>query len=188
MNQKVLFKTRTETVSKISFWNAGGLTNDKFTELKTIVLNNDLDAMGIVEGGAAADNEEYFNLTGYQKFVLKHSKQITSGIVFVKLSLKLNKQILRNEPIKKGSKKLTTDKDISSAFCGHYARVSNYRPIIKILKSDLKPQQNNSSDFQQLFNDDFNLDELRNGISTLMKGKSAGPDRILPKFLINLGD
>ncbi|GFR28287.1 hypothetical protein TNCT_376831 [Trichonephila clavata] len=58
-----------------------------------------------------------------------------------------------------------------------------------ILKSDLKPQQNNSStDFQQLFNDDFNLEELRNGISTLVKGKSAGPDGILPELLINLGD
>ncbi|GFR22387.1 hypothetical protein TNCT_648281 [Trichonephila clavata] len=88
MNQKV-FKTRTETVFKISFWNAGGLTNDKFIELKTIVLNNDLDVMGIVECGAAADNEEYFNLTGYQKFVLKRSRQIASGIiVFVRLSLK----------------------------------------------------------------------------------------------------
>ncbi|GFQ70678.1 hypothetical protein TNCT_164301 [Trichonephila clavata] len=100
-----------------------------------------------------------------------------------------NKKILRNEPIKKGSKELTNDKDISSAFCGHYARVSNYRPNFKILKSDLKPQQNNNSaDFQQLFNDDFNLEELRNGITTLVKAKSAGPDGILPEFLINLGD
>ncbi|GFQ97791.1 hypothetical protein TNCT_347801 [Trichonephila clavata] len=71
-----------------SFWNAGGLTNDKFTELKTIVLNNDLDVMGI-KCGAAADNKEYFNLNDYQKFVLKRSRQIASGIiVFVKLSLK----------------------------------------------------------------------------------------------------
>ncbi|GFQ95111.1 hypothetical protein TNCT_576021 [Trichonephila clavata] len=45
--------------------------------------------MSIVECGAAADNEEYFNLTGYQKFVLRRSRQIASGIiVFVKLSLK----------------------------------------------------------------------------------------------------
>ncbi|GFQ86914.1 uncharacterized protein TNCT_250481, partial [Trichonephila clavata] len=100
-----------------------------------------------------------------------------------------NKNFLRNEPIKRGSKELTSDKDISSAFCGHYARVSNYRPNFKILKSDLKPQQNNNSaDFQQLLNDDFNLEELRNGISTLVKGKSAGPDGILPEFLINLGN
>ncbi|GFQ91379.1 hypothetical protein TNCT_542081 [Trichonephila clavata] len=90
MNQKVFSKTRTETVFKISFWNAGGLANDKFTELKTIVLNNDLDIMGIVECGAAADNEEYFNLTDYQKFLLKRSTQIASGIiVFVRLSLKV---------------------------------------------------------------------------------------------------
>ncbi|GFQ67416.1 hypothetical protein TNCT_659791 [Trichonephila clavata] len=72
---------------------------------------------------------------------------------------------------------------------GTYARVSNYKPNLKILKNDLKPQQNNNSaDFQQLFNEDFNLEELRNGISTLVKGKSAGPDGILPEFLINLGD
>ncbi|GFR22795.1 hypothetical protein TNCT_441311 [Trichonephila clavata] len=58
-----------------------------------------------------------------------------------------------------------------------------------MLKSDLKSQQNNnSSDFQQLFNDVFNLEELGNGINTLVKGKSASPDGILPKFLINLGD
>ncbi|GFR12480.1 hypothetical protein TNCT_374031 [Trichonephila clavata] len=65
-----------------------------------------------------------------------------------------NKKILRNEPIKKDSKEFTTDKDIPSTFCGHYARVSNYRRDIKILRSDLKPQQNNnSSDFQNLFNE-----------------------------------
>ncbi|GFR15123.1 uncharacterized protein TNCT_220251 [Trichonephila clavata] len=88
-SESLFFKTRTETVFKISFWNAGGLTNDKFTELKTIVLNNDLDVMGIVECGAAADNEEYFNLTGFQKFVLKRSRQIASGIiVFFRLSLR----------------------------------------------------------------------------------------------------
>ena len=45
--------------------------------------------MGIVESGAAADNKEYFNILGYQKFVLKCSRQIASGIiVFIKLSLK----------------------------------------------------------------------------------------------------
>ncbi|GFQ76744.1 hypothetical protein TNCT_381541 [Trichonephila clavata] len=99
------------------------------------------------------------------------------------------KKKLRNEPIKKSSEELTSDKDISSAFCGHYARVSNYRPNFKILKSDLKPQQNNNSaDFQQLFIGDLNLEELRNGISTLVKRKSAGPDRILLEFLINLRD
>ncbi|GFQ64693.1 hypothetical protein TNCT_486421 [Trichonephila clavata] len=89
MNQKVFFKTRTEPVFETSFWNAGGLSNDKFTELKTIVLSNDLDVMGILEVGAAAYNEEYFNLTGYQKFVVNHSRQIASGItVFVKVFLK----------------------------------------------------------------------------------------------------
>ncbi|GFR11688.1 hypothetical protein TNCT_547411 [Trichonephila clavata] len=65
-------------------------------------------------------------------------------------------------------------------FASHYARISNYKPNFKILKSDLKPQQNNNSeDFQQLFNDDFNLKELRKGISTMVKDKSAGPDGIL---------
>ncbi|GFQ77478.1 hypothetical protein TNCT_399281 [Trichonephila clavata] len=56
-----------------------------------------------------------------------------------------NKKFLRNEPIKKGSKELTSDKDISIAFCGHYARVSNCKPNFIILKCDLKPQQNNNS-------------------------------------------
>ncbi|GFR26037.1 uncharacterized protein TNCT_189291 [Trichonephila clavata] len=89
MNQKIFSKTRTKPVFKISFWNTGGLTNGKFTELKTIVLNNDLDLLDIVESGAAADNEEYFNLTSCQKFGLKHSRQIASGIIiFVKLSPK----------------------------------------------------------------------------------------------------
>ncbi|PRD21787.1 UNVERIFIED_CONTAM: hypothetical protein NCL1_50839 [Trichonephila clavipes] len=62
---------------------------EKSEELKTNVLNNDLDVMGIVESGAAADNDEYFNLRGYQKFVLKHLRQTASSIiVFVKLSPK----------------------------------------------------------------------------------------------------
>ncbi|GFR26034.1 uncharacterized protein TNCT_189271 [Trichonephila clavata] len=77
---------------------------------------------------------------------------------------------------------------LSRALC---KGISNYIPNIKILKSDLKPQQySNSSDFQQLFNDDFHLEELSYicGFSTLMKGKSAGPDGILPEFLKNLRD
>ncbi|GFQ96443.1 uncharacterized protein TNCT_89181, partial [Trichonephila clavata] len=304
MIQKVFFKTRTERVFKISFWNAGGLTNYKFIELKTIVLNNDLDIMGaIVECGCCRilikkygpsfrePRRIYWNLkkANWAKFknltneVLTDSLVIPnfeySSILFTLSVLKCaslcvprgqqkkytpfwnenlqklkkdrdearelarntglskdcialrkaqamfkksnieakrstyknflekldfrrdgvkapkflsqlnNKKILRNEPIKKGSKECTSDKDISSVVCWHYARVSNYKPNFKILKSDLKPQQNNNSaDFQQLFNDDFNLEELINGISTLVKGKSAGPDGILPEFLINLGD
>ena len=34
--------------------------------------------------------------------------------------------------LKKSSKELTIDEDISNAFCGHDAKISNYRPTIKI--------------------------------------------------------
>ena len=86
---KVFSKVTTKPAFKIFFWIAGSLTPDKFTEMKIIILNNDFEIMGIVEKGATADNEEYFNIPGYWKFELKHSRQIACGInVFVKLSLK----------------------------------------------------------------------------------------------------
>lgn len=52
-------------------------------------------------------------------------------------------------------------------FMGTYAKVSNFISNIKIRKSDLKSQQKYSSDFEQLFifNDVFNMETLKNGIS-----------------------
>ena len=56
--------------------------------MKSIILNYDFDIMGIVESGAASDNEEYFNTFGYQKFVLKQFKtNCFWHYYFVKLSL-----------------------------------------------------------------------------------------------------
>lgn len=80
MKQKVFSKTKTKHAFKISCWNAGGFTHDKFTELKHTILNQDFDVMGIVECGTATDKEDYLNIPGYQRFLLKRSRQIASGI------------------------------------------------------------------------------------------------------------
>ncbi|GIX83323.1 hypothetical protein CEXT_148171 [Caerostris extrusa] len=70
-------------------------------------------------------------------------------------------------------------------FCKHYAKISNFRPRHRIKNGELIPLA--LSEFYSLFNDDFSELELDVGLNGLDKGKSPGPDGILPEFLIYLG-
>ncbi|GFS39047.1 uncharacterized protein TNIN_68041 [Trichonephila inaurata madagascariensis] len=73
---------------KVLFWNAGGLTLNKFIELKTVISKESPDAIGIAESGSSADNLRFFPLKGYKSYSLGRSRQIVSGIViFVKNDL-----------------------------------------------------------------------------------------------------
>ncbi len=66
---------------KILFWNAGGLTNDKFTELKYTVFTHNIDLLGIVESGASTENLDFYRINGYQTFCLQRARQVASGII-----------------------------------------------------------------------------------------------------------
>ncbi|GFW08092.1 hypothetical protein TNCV_2978591 [Trichonephila clavipes] len=75
------FKGKDRPSLKVLFWNAGGLTIDKFIELKTVISKESLDAIGIAETGSSADNLRFFPLKGYKSYSLECSRQIASGIV-----------------------------------------------------------------------------------------------------------
>ncbi|XP_050507930.1 uncharacterized protein LOC126885406 [Diabrotica virgifera virgifera] len=66
---------------KVIFWNAGGLSNSKFLELKRSVLENNVDIYVIVEAGAATDTPHLYSTVGYSTHVLKRSRQVASGII-----------------------------------------------------------------------------------------------------------
>lgn len=57
-----------------SFWNAGGLTIDKFSDRRQVLVVNDMGIFEIIEAGVASDNMKYFNATGYQAYALPRSK------------------------------------------------------------------------------------------------------------------
>ncbi|GFV94989.1 hypothetical protein TNCV_1029871 [Trichonephila clavipes] len=88
--EKVLrrFKGKGSASLKVLFWNAGGLTIDKFIELKTVISKEFPDAIDIAESGSSADNMRFFPLKGYKSYSLGRSRQIASRIViFVKNDL-----------------------------------------------------------------------------------------------------
>ena len=55
------------------FWNAGGITKDKYTEIKKIVADRKIDAFALVEAGVIT--KDYTNdeatMQGYTIFKLK---------------------------------------------------------------------------------------------------------------------
>ncbi|XP_072375530.1 uncharacterized protein [Diabrotica undecimpunctata] len=70
-----------DTDFKVIFWNAGGLSNSKFLELKRSVLEKNVDIYVIVEAGAATDTPHLYSTVGYSTHVLKRSRQVASGII-----------------------------------------------------------------------------------------------------------
>ncbi|XP_050503507.1 uncharacterized protein LOC126882577 [Diabrotica virgifera virgifera] len=66
---------------KVMFWNAGGLSNSKFLELKRSVLEKNVDIYVIVEAGTATDTPHLYSIVGYSTHVLKRSRQVASGII-----------------------------------------------------------------------------------------------------------
>jgi ribonuclease HI len=75
---------------KFAFWNAGGLTEAKYIELKTIIRNNNIDAFAIVEAGSISDtnNLDKAEFEGYKIYNLPRSRQISTGMIIgVKVEL-----------------------------------------------------------------------------------------------------
>ncbi|GBL90839.1 hypothetical protein AVEN_215569-1 [Araneus ventricosus] len=65
MKRKGSFKSQNATTITAFFWNAGGLSSDKFCELKTILKREDCDVFAVVEAGASTDSLEYYKHHGY---------------------------------------------------------------------------------------------------------------------------
>jgi hypothetical protein len=100
-----------------------------------------------------------------------------------------NQKEKRNEPIRISNKLLISEREIASAFNAHYAKVSNYHPTVKISNDLLKcPQTCLDPELDDIFNSPFSDWELKCGIKQLPLRKSAGPDGILPEFLVHLGN
>ena len=65
----------------LNFWNAGGLSTDKFTELKVILDKHDTDMFAIVEAGAATEAINTYKYRKYNLYVLPRGRQVASGII-----------------------------------------------------------------------------------------------------------
>ena len=104
-------------------------------------------------------------------------------------SLNNNKTRKEQQPLLQGNKELTDPADIANALCKHYANISRVRGDKRIAKT-LRKQPLNScleSRHHKLFVDKFTISELDLALSKTKTKKAAGPDGILPEFLINLG-
>jgi ribonuclease HI len=81
------------------FWNAGGISEDKYIEFKNLIVKQDVDAFGIVEAGAISDKEnvEKAEMLGYNIYSLPRARRVASGIlVGVKVGLTAKFQVLHN--------------------------------------------------------------------------------------------
>ena len=67
--------------SESFFWNAGGLNNAKFTDLKTILYQHDADVFIIVEAGESTDFPQFYEVNNFTTHVLRRSRQVASGIL-----------------------------------------------------------------------------------------------------------
>lgn len=93
------------------------------------------------------------------------------------------------EPITLNGKLLSSPKEVATALCKNYASVSRLHISAKdrkLITNKGVPSCQNEQDYL-LFNEKFSLNELLLAISTLKKGKSAGPDGIFPELITNLG-
>ncbi|XP_014293152.1 uncharacterized protein [Halyomorpha halys] len=80
---KSLFKGSNKSGINVKsiFWNAGGLTQDKYTELKVFIAKNEIDIFAIAEAGKSTEDIQYYQIPGYKVTSLKRTQQIASGIV-----------------------------------------------------------------------------------------------------------
>ncbi|GBM58428.1 hypothetical protein AVEN_63785-1 [Araneus ventricosus] len=81
MKRKGSFKSQNATTITAFFWNAGGLSSDKFCELQTILKREDCDVFAIVEAGASTDSLEHYRHHDYVLYALPRTRQIASGII-----------------------------------------------------------------------------------------------------------
>ena len=75
------FSGRKHSVLKVLFWNAGGLNHAKFSELKHIIHRQAIDVFIVTEAGAATDNTEFYQLSGYTTHIIRRARQVASGII-----------------------------------------------------------------------------------------------------------
>lgn len=64
---------------RICFWNAGGLTRTKFTELLHLLETFDTDAFMAAEAGACTEND-FYSTSGYHIYELKRFRQVASPV------------------------------------------------------------------------------------------------------------
>ncbi|GFU97523.1 uncharacterized protein TNCV_31981, partial [Trichonephila clavipes] len=89
------------------------------------------------------------------------------------------------QPMKVGGKILTSDLDIAKIFLKYYREVSNFRPRRQIRKREINSRVNQKWD--RLCSALFSDEEFQRALQKLSRGKSAGPDGILPEFILELG-
>ena len=70
----------THTALKI-LWNAGGLSQNKKTELHLNLVKHDVDIFAIMEANLTAEKFIYFQLSGYTLYNLPKYGRVTSGIL-----------------------------------------------------------------------------------------------------------
>ena len=62
-------------------WNAGGLTQDKKTELYNTVSNHKIDVFFVMEANITSENLQKYELKGYALHNLPKYRQVASGIL-----------------------------------------------------------------------------------------------------------
>ncbi|GFY59369.1 putative RNA-directed DNA polymerase from transposon BS [Trichonephila inaurata madagascariensis] len=88
--------------------------------------------------------------------------------------------------MKVGGKILTFDQDIAKIFLKFYIKVSNFRPRRQIRKREINSLRVNQK-WDRLFSAPFSDEELQRALQKLSSEKSAGPNGILPEFILELG-
>ena len=104
-------------------------------------------------------------------------------------SLNNEKKTHKWEPVQANGKTLTNPKEIAATLCKHFSAVSQLtlnRNERKAVKHGIPTCATDTQ--HHLFNDPFTLAELELAIHSHKKGKAAGPDKIFPEFLKNLGE
>ncbi|GFS35929.1 putative RNA-directed DNA polymerase from transposon BS [Trichonephila inaurata madagascariensis] len=84
--------------------------------------------------------------------------------------------------MKVGGKILTSDLERAKIFLKFYRKVSNFRP-----KSQIRKREINSNHVNQEWDRLFSGEEFQRALQKLSRRKSAGPDGILPEFILELG-
>jgi exonuclease III len=61
-------------------WNAGGLPTTKLTEIKHIIKEKDIDVLIVNEANIVAEKMKYYNIQGFNNYLLPKSRHVASGI------------------------------------------------------------------------------------------------------------
>jgi hypothetical protein len=80
-NQSINPSQSTHTDLKILQWNAGGLSQNKKTELYLNLVKHDVDVFAIMEANLTAEKLLYYQLNGYTLYSLPKYRRIASSIL-----------------------------------------------------------------------------------------------------------